>query len=161
MQRNERELIAEQAVALVQQWLEESKREGARSPAEKRLAKILKDPNGLDWTLKFVDRVIRPSDIKVAAIELAKLSKGLPKSLSLLDRMTIRIGGLLAKPFSFIVIPTAKARLRQLVGHLIADARPTQLTKHIAKSKSDGIRLNLNLLGEAVLGESEANYRYE
>ncbi len=161
MQRNERELIAEQAVALVQQWLEESKREGSRSPAEKRLAKILKDPNGLDWTLKFVDRVIRPSDRKVAAIELAKLSKGLPKSLSLLDRMTIRIGGLLAKPFSFIVIPTAKARLRQLVGHLIADARPNQLTKHIAKSKSDGIKLNLNLLGEAVLGEAQANYRYE
>jgi RHH-type proline utilization regulon transcriptional repressor/proline dehydrogenase/delta 1-pyrroline-5-carboxylate dehydrogenase len=161
VQRNERELIAEQAVALVQQWLEESKREGSRSPAEKRLAKILKDPNGLDWTLKFVDRVIRPSDRKVASIELAQLSKDLPKSLSLLDRMTIRIGGLLAKPFSFIVIPTAKARLRQLVGHLIADARPGKLTKHIAKSKSDGIRLNLNLLGEAVLGEAEANYRYE
>ncbi|MSY63414.1 MAG: aldehyde dehydrogenase family protein, partial [Actinobacteria bacterium] len=140
---------------------EESKQAGARSPAEKRLAKILKDQKGLDWTLKFVDRVIRPSDIKVAAIELARLSKDLPKSLSFLDRITIRIGGLLAKPFSFIVIPTAKARLRQLVGHLIADARPGKLTKHIAKSKSDGIKLNLNLLGEAVLGESEANYRYE
>ncbi|CAB4691252.1 MAG: hypothetical protein F2662_04350 [Actinobacteria bacterium] len=161
MQRNERELIADQAVELVKQWLEESKQAGARSPAEKRLAKILKDQKGLDWTLKFVDRVIRPSDIKVAAIELARLSQDLPKSLSFLDRITIRIGGLLAKPFSFIVIPTAKARLRQLVGHLIADARPAKLTKHIAKSKSDGIKLNLNLLGEAVLGESEANYRYE
>jgi RHH-type proline utilization regulon transcriptional repressor/proline dehydrogenase/delta 1-pyrroline-5-carboxylate dehydrogenase len=161
VQRNERDLIAEQAVQLVQQWLEESKQAGSRSPAEKRLAKILKDPKGLDWTLKFVDRVIRPSDRKVAAIELAQLSKDLPKSLGLLDRFTIRIGGLLAKPVSFIVIPTAKARLRQLVGHLIADARPGKLTKHIAKSKSDGISLNLNLLGEAVLGESEANYRYE
>jgi len=161
VQRNERELIAEQAVQLVKQWLEESKQAGSRSPAEKRLAKILKDPKGLDWTLKFVDRVIRPSDRKVAAIELSRLSRDLPKSLSLLDRLTISVGGLLAKPFSFIVIPTAKARLRQLVGHLIADARPNQLTKHIAKSKSDGISLNLNLLGEAVLGEAEANYRYE
>ena len=161
MNREERELVAAEAIYLVEQWLAAADKEGARSPAEKRLAKILKDPAGLDWTLKFVDRVIRPTDKKVAASELAKLSKKLPKSLSALDRMTISFGGLLAKPFSFIVIPTAKARLRQLVGHLIADARPGKLTKHISKSKSDGISLNLNLLGEAVLGEGEANYRYE
>ena len=161
MNREERESVASEAIHLVEQWLDAAHKEGARSPAEKRLAKILKDPAGLDWTLKFVDRVIRPTDRKVAAAELARLSKKLPKSLSPLDRLTIAIGGLLAKPFSFIVIPTAKARLRQLVGHLIADARPGKLTKHIAKSKSDGIRLNLNLLGEAVLGEGEANYRYE
>ena len=161
MKREELDSIAKEAVELVEQWLSEATKEGARSPAEKRLAKILKDPQGLDWTLKFVDRVIRPTDRRVAAIELSKLSKGLPKSLSFLDRFTIRLGGLLAKRFSFIVIPTAKARLRQLVGHLIADARPNKLTQHIKKSKSDGIKLNLNLLGEAVLGEGEANYRFE
>lgn len=161
MLRDEREQIAQEAIELVEQWLQASLSEGSRSPAEKRLAKILKDPAGLDWTLKFVDRVIRPTDRKVASHELARLSKNLPMSLGSLDRLTIRIGGLLAKPFGFIVIPTAKARLRQLVGHLIADARPNALTKHISRSKSGGIRLNLNLLGEAVLGEEEANYRYE
>ena len=160
VQRSERELIAGQAVELVEKWLIDAQSEGSRSPAEKRLASILKDPKGLDWTLKFVDRVIRPKDRKVAAFELALLSNDLPTSLSKLDRLTIRVGGLLAKPFSFIVIPVAKARLRQLVGHLIVDARAGSLTKHIAKTKADGIRLNLNLLGEAVLGEQEANYRY-
>ena len=160
MQISERDLIAQQAVDLVEQWLTDSKEPGSRSPAEKRLAKILKDPKGLDWTLKFVDRVIRPTDRHVAAKELNSLAKDLPMSLGLLDRLTIRVGGLLARPFSFIVIPTAKARLRQLVGHLIVDARDENLTKHIAKSKSGGIRLNLNLLGEAVLGEAEANYRF-
>ena len=161
MQRLELEEVTAEAVSLVETWLNGSKNSGARSPAEKRLAKILKDAEGLDWTLSFVDRVIRPSDKRVAATELAKLSKNIPKSLNLLDRITIRLGGLLAEPFSWIVIPTAKARLRQLVGHLIADAEPKALTKHIARSKSEGIKLNLNLLGEAVLGEIEADYRFE
>ena len=160
VQRGERELVAGQAVDLVEKWLLDSQQEGSRSPAEKRLAKILKDPQGLDWTLRFVDRVIRPSDNKVAAVELAKLSKNIPPSLGKLDRLMIWFGGLLARPFSFIVIPVAKARLRQLVGHLIVDADPAKLANHIAKSKTDGIRLNLNLLGEAVLGNSEADYRY-
>jgi len=160
VQKDERDQVAGEAIALVKTWLEESKRQGSRSPAEKRLAKILKDPKGLDWTLKFVDRVIRPSDIKVAASELAALSKNLPMSLGAVDRMAISLGGLLAKPFSFIVIPIAKAVLRKLVGHLIADARPQKLTKHIIKAKSGQVNLNLNLLGEAVLGEGEANHRF-
>jgi RHH-type proline utilization regulon transcriptional repressor/proline dehydrogenase/delta 1-pyrroline-5-carboxylate dehydrogenase len=160
VQKDERDQVAGEAIALVKTWLEESKRQGSRSPAEKRLAKILKDPKGLDWTLKFVDRVIRPSDIKVAAAELAALSKNLPMSLGAVDRMAISLGGLLAKPFSFIVIPIAKAVLRKLVGHLIADARPQKLTKHIIKAKSGQVNLNLNLLGEAVLGEGEANHRF-
>jgi RHH-type proline utilization regulon transcriptional repressor/proline dehydrogenase/delta 1-pyrroline-5-carboxylate dehydrogenase len=156
----ERDEVAAEAIALVESWLKDSKRKGSRSPAEKRLAKILKDPKGLDWTLKFVDRVIRPSDRKVAAVELSKLSKDLPKSLGTLDRIAISLGGLLATSFSFIVIPIAKSVLRKLVGHLIADARPKKLTKHIAKARSSGVSLNLNLLGEAVLGEEEANHRF-
>lgn len=160
MHKDEHDQVAAEAISLVKTWLEESKRQGSRSPAEKRLAKILKDPKGLDWTLKFVDRVIRPSDRKVAATELAALSKKLPMSLGPIDRFAIKVGGLLAKPFSFIVIPVAKAVLRKLVGHLIADARTNKLTKHIRKAKSGNVSLNLNLLGEAVLGEGEANHRF-
>ncbi|MEI8230950.1 MAG: bifunctional proline dehydrogenase/L-glutamate gamma-semialdehyde dehydrogenase [Actinomycetes bacterium] len=161
MQRFERDQIATDAVALVEKWLADAKNIGARSAAEKRLALILKDPKGLKWTLAFVDRVIRPRDRKVAANELNTLARDLPKSLGALDRFTIRLGGAFARPFSFIVIPIAKTRLRQLVGHLIADARPRKLKKHIKKSKRKGISLNLNLLGEAVLGEHEANYRFD
>jgi RHH-type proline utilization regulon transcriptional repressor/proline dehydrogenase/delta 1-pyrroline-5-carboxylate dehydrogenase len=161
VQRFERDHVATDAVALVEKWLAEAKQIGSRSAAEKRLARILKDPKGLNWTLSFVDRVIRPRDRKVAAAELTALSRDLPQSLGSLDRFTIRLGGVFAKPFSFIVIPVAKARLRQLVGHLIVDARPRKLKKHMARSKSKGISLNLNLLGEAVLGDREANYRLD
>jgi len=161
VQRFERDQVAARSVALVETWLSESKKVGKRSAAEKRLAKLLKDPKGLNWTLRFVDRVIRPRDRKIAAKELNFLAKDLPKSLSKLDRFTIKLGGAFAKPFSFIVIPIAKTRLRQLVGHLIADARPRKLKRHIKRSRSKGISLNLNLLGEAVLGEREANYRFD
>ncbi|NBS61179.1 MAG: hypothetical protein EBT26_03890, partial [Microbacteriaceae bacterium] len=108
MQRFERDQVAARSVALVETWLSESKKVGKRSAAEKRLAKLLKDPKGLNWTLRFVDRVIRPRDRKIAAKELNFLAKDLPKSLSKLDRFTIKLGGAFAKPFSFIVIPIAK-----------------------------------------------------
>ena len=51
--------------------------------------------------------------------------------------------------------PIARARLRQIVGHLVVDANDPALGRHLAKARAEGFRLNVNLLGEAVLGEHE------
>ena len=47
----------------------------------------------------------------------------------------------------------------RMVGHLVLDATPAKLGPAIAKLRESGNRLNLNLLGEAVLGEDEADRR--
>ena len=48
-----------------------------------------------------------------------------------------------------------------MVGHLVLDATPEKLGPAIATLRESGNRLNLNLLGEAVLGEDEANRRLQ
>jgi RHH-type proline utilization regulon transcriptional repressor/proline dehydrogenase/delta 1-pyrroline-5-carboxylate dehydrogenase len=154
-----RTVLSNKAVALVETWLKEAKKSTVSSPAESRLASLLKDPVGLEFTLKFVDRVIRPESLRVQAAELRLLTKIVPAALPPLDRFAIRLGGALAPIFPFPVIPIASFVLRSLVSHLIADARDKQLTKHLAGIRSEGVRLNLNLLGEAVLGEKEAANR--
>jgi RHH-type proline utilization regulon transcriptional repressor/proline dehydrogenase/delta 1-pyrroline-5-carboxylate dehydrogenase len=151
--------LVEPATSLVRKWLSETSK--THKAAESRLSAILKDPGGLDFTLRFVDRVIRPEDNRTCANELFRLAKNPPKALSFLDRTMIRVGGLAAPIAPGIVIPIAQAKLRQIVKHLIADARLNQLTKHIAATRADGTRLNLNLLGEAVLGEKAALGRFE
>ena len=155
--------LVEPSVEQVRRWLDATSRPSKtkRSAGERRLAALLASPIGLDFAMRFVDRVVKSEDQQVAALELFKLSKNVPTTLSALDRLTIRLGGFLAPAFSFIVIPIARARMRQLVGHLVADARPAQLKKHVAAARSEGHTLNLNLLGEAVLGEREALDRYE
>ena len=55
-----RQALSKQAVELVQTWLTEAKGNAESSAAEARLSALLKDPNGLEFTLKFVDRVMRP-----------------------------------------------------------------------------------------------------
>ena len=46
-----------------------------------------------------------------------------------------------------------------MVGHLVIDATPKKLGRTLARLRGRGIRLNLNLLGEAVLGDDEADRR--
>ena len=59
------------------------------------------------------------------------------------------------------VVPIARRVLREMVGHLVVDARPDKLGPAIAAIRESGAKLNLNLLGEAVLGEEEALRRLE
>ena len=67
----------------------------------------------------------------------------------------------MAPGFPWLVIPIARRVLRQMVGHLVLDATPEKLGPAIATLRESGNRLNLNLLGEAVLGEDEANRRLQ
>ncbi|KRE31547.1 bifunctional proline dehydrogenase/L-glutamate gamma-semialdehyde dehydrogenase [Agromyces sp. Soil535] len=145
-------------VALVRRWLAESAEHPA-DPAAERLAGVLKDPNGLAFTVGFVDGVMRPEDLGVAGRNLEQVARLTPKFLPWYLRAAIRLGGFVAPVFPWVVIPIARRVLRQMVGHLVLDATPEKLGPAIATLRESGNRLNLNLLGEAVLGEDEADRR--
>lgn len=145
-------------VALVERWLAESANHPV-DPAAQRLAGVLKDPNGLAFTVGFVDGVMRPEDLGVAGRNLAEVAKLTPKFLPAYLKGAIRLGGAMAPTFPWLVIPIARRVLRAMVGHLVLDATPSKLGPAIAKLRESGNRLNLNLLGEAVLGEHEADRR--
>jgi len=122
---------------------------------------VLKDPLGLEFTLGFVDKVVRPEDLRVAARNLERIAHRIPGFLPWYMRAAIAVGGGFATLFPWPIVPISRWVLRRMVGHLIVDARPEQLGKAIAAVKQPGIRLNLNLLGEAVLGDDEADHRLQ
>lgn len=149
--------LAERSIELVRTWID-PRRKGSRKPdrSAQRLAKLLKDPAGLEFTIGFVDRVVRPDDPAVAALNLRRLAKDTPRFLPWFQRLLIKLGAVFSLVLPALVVGTARRTLRHMVGHLVVDARPDKLGKTIAKLRKGGDRLNLNLLGEAVLGEAEA-----
>ncbi|MDR2322705.1 MAG: bifunctional proline dehydrogenase/L-glutamate gamma-semialdehyde dehydrogenase [Microbacterium sp.] len=151
---------ARRAVVLAQRWIDEAAAAHA-DPAAERLAGVLRDPNGLPFTLGFVDDVMRPESLGAAAAGLNRVAPLVPGFLPWYLRAAVRAGGIVAQGLPAPTVPIARTVLREMVGHLIADARPAKLTPTIAKLRSGGARLNLNLLGEAVLGEDEAQRRLD
>ncbi|MGN8130069.1 bifunctional proline dehydrogenase/L-glutamate gamma-semialdehyde dehydrogenase [Paenarthrobacter sp. 22069] len=152
--------LADEAIALVRRWLTEASKVPVDASAQ-QLAGVLKDPNGLEFTVGFVDGVVRPEDLNVAARNLAKLAPKVPAFLPWYMRSAVALGGTMAPVMPQVVIPIARKVLREMVGHLIVDATDAKLGPAIAKIRKDGIKLNVNLLGEAVLGEHEASRRLE
>ena len=156
--------IAEQAMEQVATWLESARRAETRVERRgvDRLSGLVADSEGLRFAMRFVDRVARPESRRVAARQLAGLvrEQPLPRFLSTLDRALLHVGARLAPTLPGVVMPLAARRLRALVGHLVVDSDPARLAAHLHDRRGDGFGLNVNLLGEAVLGEAEADRRH-
>ncbi len=160
--------LADEAVALAARWASSAhagaagggraQRRAASDAA--RLSRLVSDPAGLDLAVGFVDDVARPQDVHVAARALEKLGERAHHAsfLGVVDRTLLRVGARMATTAPQVVVPAARIRLRQLVGHLVVDAG-RGLGSHLARTRAEGFRLNVNLLGEAVLGEDEAKAR--
>ena len=152
--------LADESVELVSQWLARAAKLHRKPDASsERLAGVLKDPEGPAFALGFVDRVARPEDLTVAAKNFRELSLNIPAFLPPILRLLITVGGFFAPIFPAIVVPIARWALKTLIGHLIIDASDKKLTRSLRRLTKKGDQLNINLLGEAVLGDEEANRR--
>jgi RHH-type proline utilization regulon transcriptional repressor/proline dehydrogenase/delta 1-pyrroline-5-carboxylate dehydrogenase len=160
LDRAEHLALTDEVIALVRRWLTEASTVPVDGSA-KQLAGVLRDPDGLDFTVGFVDGVVRPEDTRVAARRLAAIAPNVPAFLPAPMRAAVRLGGVMAPILPGVVVPIARRVLRAMVGHLIVDSTDRRLGKGIAHLRRDDVRLNVNLLGEAVLGEREAARRLE
>ena len=146
------------AEATAQRWAEAS----ARYPenrAARLLADALADPGGLDYTVRFVDGVVRPEDPEVAAAHLAALGAQNPSFLPAWLRLPARLGGAAGRLAPAVAVAAARRVFQELVGDLVLDVTDDRLGPAIRRLRADGSRLNINLLGEAVLGDAEADRR--
>ena len=158
------ELLADEAVERVERWLAPGAAPAARRhrAAAQRLADVVRDRPGTAFAMRFVDRVIRPEDPAVAAAQLGSLvgEAELPSFLAPLDRLLVRLGARIGPRLPRLVMPIARRRMRSLVGHLVVDSEPERLGAHLQARAGEGFALNVNMLGEAVLGEAEARRRH-
>ena len=147
-----------QVEAQVRSWLTAAAAKPV-DPAGKRLADMLADPAGLDFTVSFVDGVIRPEDVRVAARNLRTSARTAPAFLPWHLRAALQLGAVVSVAAPGFVVAVVRRVLRQMVGHLLVDATEAKLGRAITRLRARGVDLNINLLGEAVLGRGEADRR--
>ncbi len=157
--------IAEEAIPLAAQILQASK---ARETAEDRanLAKVaglINDHEGKELTVAMADQVLRIKNPRRSAHHLQSLVQqyGLPDYFSPLDRCLLQLGVWAAQVAPGLVMPLIRKRIQADSSHVIISAEPQPFAGYLQQRKQDGIRINLNQLGEAVLGEKEAKRRLE
>ncbi|HUP75322.1 MAG TPA: bifunctional proline dehydrogenase/L-glutamate gamma-semialdehyde dehydrogenase [Acidimicrobiales bacterium] len=125
---------------------------------QRRIARLLDDPASRSFLLALTDEVVRIPDRRRAAERLHDIVTGRPAPAVAgpIDRLLLRVGASLAPRFPRLVMPLTMVRLRRAFTGIVLPAEPAPFARHVRRRRSQGIRLNLNVLGEAVLGHDEA-----
>ncbi|HEY2809986.1 MAG TPA: proline dehydrogenase family protein [Rhabdochlamydiaceae bacterium] len=153
------------AIELAAQILREATR--TMTFSEKRvqaeLARMMHDKMGKAFTTLMTDQCFRSHKPQRVADQLVYLLNqlGVPKYLTLMRRFSLGVFQVLGKPLSFLFVPLATFMLRHATARVILPGEPHALKHHMHLRRKQGVRLNINHLGEAILGESEAKHRLQ
>lgn len=125
-----------------------------------RLSALLSDSAGRDFLLDLTDQVLRIRDPRRAAHRLRDLTKtSLPRSLSLLDRFGLTVLGRIAPVAPRTAERAVDWRIDRDISGVILPADDPDFADYVASARKAGFHLNINVLGEAILGDDEADAR--
>ena len=128
-----------------------------------QIGRMMEDPAGKALTMAMADQIFRPRSVHKSAERFQALLNdyGVPKYLSALDRILMGLGSKFAPSFAKLVMPMVTEQMRRESADVILPAAPEKLHAHLAARRTAGIGMNVNLLGEAILGEEEATHRLD
>src|SRR2546421_6344097 len=159
------ERLAHRAVELAEALLREARaQQTADEHAQaKKLARMMADPHGKELTIALADQAFRSHRPERIADQLAYLLEryGVPQYMDWWERVGLLLGGAMAHYLPSLVVPPIVARLRHETQNVILPGEEDDLKRYLEERRRDGMRLNLNQLGEAILGEAEAARRLE
>ncbi len=155
--------LAHEAVALAEKLLIRAQTEQTGSEKEQfeRLARLMNDPLGKELTIAMVDQAFRSHQPARIADQISHLldEYGTPQYMDWWERTALTVGGVMGHYLPAVVVPPIIARLRQETRTVILPGEEGDLRRYLQKRRAGGVRLNLNQLGEAILGEEEAARR--
>lgn len=125
-----------------------------------RVARLVRNPRAAEFSLALTDQVARIAGDARAARRFAELVRtsdlrGLPPA----DRLLLAAAAPVAERSPGIVMGAVRRRLRGESRDVILPAEDPAFARHVACRRAQGVRVNVNVLGEAILGDAEARAR--
>lgn len=128
---------------------------------QEELDRMLHNPRDKATLTQLTDQAFRSTSAARATDQFIHILdvQGIPRFFSVLDRTLLRgfqnFGSLAPE----VAIPLVKAHLQKETANVILPAEQDILREHLEARRSEGVRMNVNFLGEAILSEAEAERR--
>ncbi len=123
----------------------------------------MEDPGGKAFTFAMVDEVFRSHRPAIVAERWRRLlgEHGIPRYLTMVEGLLMRAGAFGSRILPRFTMKAVEERMRRESSRVILPGEADPLHRYLTRRRSEGFRLNLNQLGEAVLGEAEATRRLD
>ena len=136
-----------------------------QTPEERKqqmeLDRMIQHPGDKVTLTALTDQAFRSEAAARAAEQLVHILdvQGVPRFFSPFERTLLRGFQSFGSYLPGVTIPMVKDKMRRETANVIIPAEPEVLQKHLQERRDEGVRMNVNYLGEAILGEEEAHRR--
>lgn len=155
--------ILQEAIARAEAWQHRANQ--LLTPEEKgiqeQMLRLVTHPMDKVVLTRLIDVSFRSEDPARVADQVRTLLKacGVPDFFSRVERLLVQMFLGVGWHFPTLSVPKIIGKMRESSSRAIIPGEPDPLHAHLQKRKQQGVRMNINHLGEAVLGEREAHAR--
>lgn len=158
--------VAIQQALFLSRRLQERATELQTAPEKRQQAELdrmLQTPSDKATLTQMTDQAFRTSDATRAVEHLTHILdvQGVPRFFGPVDRTLMKgfqsFGGFAPG----VALPLVKEHMQKETANVILPGEKEMLTRHLAARRVEGVRMNVNFLGEAILSEAEAEHRLQ
>ena len=155
----------EQAVRLAKSWQTRANEllTGEEEKIQQQMTRLLTNPADKILLTKIIDQSFRPHDPERVADQIDNLLEvyGVPNFFGDVEKLLIQMFVGFGKHFPSFAVPKMIEQMRGSSSRAIIPGEAKALRAHLQRRRKQNIRMNINHLGEAVLGEEEAAKRMQ
>src|SRR3954449_1178268 len=165
MVRSSSPIEVQQALALARELCRRAR--DLQTPQERRqqaeLDRMMQSPHDRATLMQLTDQAFRSQRPHRAADQLIHILdvQGVPRFFSAVDRTLLMGFQSFGSYLPGVAIPFVKDRMQQETANVILPAERELLGEHLRARWAEGVRMNVNFLGEALLGEEDAQKRLQ
>jgi RHH-type proline utilization regulon transcriptional repressor/proline dehydrogenase/delta 1-pyrroline-5-carboxylate dehydrogenase len=138
-----------------------------QTPQERRqqaeLDRVMQSPHDKATLMQLTDQAFRSHQAQRSADQLIHILdvQGVPRFFSPIDRTLLLGFQSFGSYLPGVAMPFVKAHMQQETANVILPAERDLLAEHLRARWDEGLRMNVNYLGEALLGEEDARRRLQ
>lgn len=144
--------------------LEKSEQEitPAERKEQRKYAILIQNANDKNLLSRMLDESSQIRDTRKLALRIRHLLKiyGIPGFFNRFDTFLMVVFEKFGYLFDKIAVPIFKKKLRQDTAKVIINEKKSIFNRHLSSRSNEKIGQNVNLLGEVVLGDREADHRF-
>ena len=152
--------IVKEAIALATEWQKRANalQNSTEKARHQKLARLFANPADKIILTKLIDQSFRSANYRRVADQIYFLltAYGIPDFFSPLEKALMHFFNYMGRFFPALTVPAVIEKIRRDSSHLIIPAERKALEAFLQKRKNQGIRININHIGEVVLGEEDA-----
>jgi RHH-type proline utilization regulon transcriptional repressor/proline dehydrogenase/delta 1-pyrroline-5-carboxylate dehydrogenase len=163
--REQDDMLVQEAVATAEKWQRRANEllTDEEKEIQKQMLRLLTHPTDKVVLTRLVDQSFRSSDNRRVADQVSAILKayGVPDFFSHTEKLLAQMFLGLGRHIPSLSVPKIIEKLRHDSSRVVIAGEAGVLHTHLRQRRRECVRMNINHLGEAVLGEREAARRLE